>query len=97
MVGHVHPVSCHHGTTQTSVRSAIQTSGREIGEGRRQEFVVVGGDITMYNNPAFQAFLMATVAPYKMEWPSGEDRPLLSCRSVPGSAPRRILTLNRAK
>ena len=77
MVGHVHPVSCHHGTTQTSVRSAVQTSGREIGEGRRQEFVVVGDNITMYNNPAFQAFLMATVAPYKIEWPSGEDRPLV--------------------
>ena len=42
-----------------------------------QEFIFVDGGITMYNNPAFQAFLMATVAPYKMEWPVGEDRMLV--------------------
>ena len=42
-----------------------------------QEFVFVDGGISMYNNPAFQAFLMATVAPYKMEWPSGEDKILV--------------------
>lgn len=42
-----------------------------------QEFVFVDGGITMYNNPAFQAFLMATVAPYKMEWPVGEDKLLV--------------------
>ena len=42
-----------------------------------QEFVFVDGGITMYNNPAFQAFLMATIAPYKMEWPVGEDRLLV--------------------
>ncbi|MEK6763496.1 MAG: patatin-like phospholipase family protein [Nitrospirota bacterium] len=42
-----------------------------------QEFVFVDGGITMYNNPAFQAFLMTTVAPYKMEWPVGEDKLLV--------------------
>lgn len=42
-----------------------------------QEFVFVDGGITMYNNPAFQAFLMATVEPYKMEWPAGEDKMLV--------------------
>lgn len=42
-----------------------------------QEFVFVDGGITMYNNPAFQAFLMATVAPYKMEWQAGEDKLLV--------------------
>ncbi len=42
-----------------------------------QEFVFVDGGITMYNNPAFQAFLMATIAPYKMEWPVGEDKLLV--------------------
>jgi patatin-like phospholipase/acyl hydrolase len=42
-----------------------------------QEFIFVDGGITMYNNPAFQAFLMATVAPYKMEWKVGEDKLLV--------------------
>lgn len=36
------------------------------------DFVFVDGGITTYNNPAFQAFLMATVAPYKMAWQAGE-------------------------
>jgi patatin-like phospholipase/acyl hydrolase len=44
--------------------------------GRRQ-FVFVDGGITMYNNPAFQAFLMATVAPYRMGWASGADKLLV--------------------
>ena len=40
-------------------------------------FVFVDGGITTYNNPAFQAFLMATVEPYKMGWPAGEDKVLV--------------------
>lgn len=40
-------------------------------------FVFVDGGITTYNNPAFQAFLMATVEPYKMNWPTGEDKMLV--------------------
>ncbi len=43
----------------------------------KKEFVFVDGGITMYNNPSFQAFLMATVPPYKMGWATGEDRLLL--------------------
>ena len=42
-----------------------------------KDFVFVDGGITTYNNPAFQAFLMATVEPYKMEWPAGEDKILV--------------------
>jgi len=42
-----------------------------------QEFVFVDGGITMYNNPSFQAFLMATVEPYKVCWPSGVGNILL--------------------
>jgi hypothetical protein len=42
-----------------------------------QEFIFVDGGVTMYNNPAFQLFLMATVRPYRLEWPAGEDRMLL--------------------
>ncbi len=40
-------------------------------------FVFVDGGVTMYNNPAFQLFLMATVEPYKLGWPTGEDKMLL--------------------
>ena len=43
----------------------------------KSEFVFVDGGVTMYNNPAFQLFLMATVKPYKLEWPTGEDNLLL--------------------
>lgn len=43
----------------------------------RSEFVFVDGGITPYNNPAFQAFLMATLEPYALRWPSGEDRLLV--------------------
>lgn len=43
----------------------------------KQEFVFVDGGITTYNNPAFQAFLMATVEPYKMNWATGEDKMLI--------------------
>lgn len=41
------------------------------------EFIFVDGGVTMYNNPAFQLFLMATVGQYKLGWPAGEDRMLL--------------------
>jgi len=34
----------------------------------RKPYVFVDGGITMYNNPAFQAFIMATVEPYAVEW-----------------------------
>ena len=42
-----------------------------------QEFVFVDGGITTYNNPAFQAFLMATISPYKMNWMTGADKLLV--------------------
>jgi patatin-like phospholipase/acyl hydrolase len=41
------------------------------------EFIFVDGGVTMYNNPAFQLFLMATVGQYKVGWPTGEDKLLL--------------------
>ncbi|UVT14918.1 MAG: patatin-like phospholipase family protein [Nitrospira sp.] len=37
------------------------------------KFIFVDGGITMYNNPAFQAFIMATVEPYNLNWPAGEN------------------------
>ena len=46
----------------------------EVGDA---EFIFVDGGVTMYNNPAFQLFLMATVEPYNLNWPTGEDQMLL--------------------
>ena len=43
----------------------------------RNQFVFVDGGITTYNNPAFQAFLMATVEAYKMNWATGEQKLLI--------------------
>lgn len=40
-------------------------------------FVFVDGGVTMYNNPAFQLFLMATSESYRLCWPAGEDKMLL--------------------
>jgi hypothetical protein len=40
-------------------------------------FVFVDGGITMYNNPAFQTFLMATLGPYQLGWETGEDKLLI--------------------
>lgn len=40
-------------------------------------FIFVDGGVTMYNNPSFQLFLMATVEPYALQWPTGEDQMLL--------------------
>ncbi len=42
-----------------------------------EEFIFIDGALTTYNNPAFQAFLMATVEPYNLNWPAGEDNILL--------------------
>jgi len=41
------------------------------------KFIFVDGGVTTYNNPAFQAVLMATVEPFKMNWPVGEDKLLV--------------------
>lgn len=42
-----------------------------------RSFIFVDGGITTYNNPSFQAFLMATVEPYQLMWEAGEDRMLV--------------------
>jgi uncharacterized protein len=41
------------------------------------DYVFVDGGMTMYNNPAFQAFLMATVEPYGLSWDAGTDNMLI--------------------
>jgi len=43
----------------------------------RQEFVFVDGAVTVYHNPAFLLFQMATLPPYAVEWPVGEEEMLL--------------------
>ena len=42
-----------------------------------KEFIFVDGGVTMYNNPAFQAFLMATVEPFNLNWPASESKLLV--------------------
>jgi hypothetical protein len=50
-------------------------------------FVFVDGGVTPYNNPAFLLFRMATQAPYKLQWKTGE-RELLLISVGTGSAPQ---------
>ncbi len=40
-------------------------------QGKQLEFLFVDGGVTMFNNPAFQVFLMATVQPYNLCWQAG--------------------------
>jgi uncharacterized protein len=47
----------------------IQVGGRD--------FIFVDGGVTMYNNPAFELFLMATTDPYNLCWPTGENEMFL--------------------
>jgi uncharacterized protein len=46
----------------------------EVGD---QQFIFVDGGVTVYNNPAFLLFLMATMPPYEVRWPPGEENLLL--------------------
>ncbi len=51
-----------------------------IGDGRSGERIVgsfVDGGVSPFNNPALQAFMYATLAGYRLEWPAGKDRILL--------------------
>jgi patatin-like phospholipase/acyl hydrolase len=49
----------------------------EVVQVGKHEFVFVDGGVTTYNNPAFQAFLMATLEPYQMNWPATENKLLV--------------------
>ena len=51
-----------------------------------KHFIFVDGGVTMYNNPAFQLFLMATAEPYAVQWkPSEKDMLVISIGT--GTAP----------
>ena len=52
-----------------------------------KDFVFVDGGLTMYNNPAFQLFLMATHQAYGLSWTTGEDQMLLVSVGT-GTAPK---------
>lgn len=52
----------------------------------KQRFIFVDGGMTMYNNPAFQLFLMATAEPYQLKWETGADKMLLISLGT-GTAP----------
>lgn len=42
-----------------------------------RRFVFVDGGVTPYNNPAWLAFLTATLPPYRIGWATGEERMLV--------------------
>ena len=42
-----------------------------------ERFVFVDGAVSVYNNPAFLLFIMATLPQYRLRWPTGEDKMLL--------------------
>jgi patatin-like phospholipase/acyl hydrolase len=42
-----------------------------------RDFVFVDGGLTIYNNPAFLMFRMATLEPYRVRWAAGEDMMLV--------------------
>ena len=48
-----------------------------VNPSRPTPFVFVDGGVTVYNNPAFQLFLMATTEPYRLCWQTGENEMLL--------------------
>jgi len=50
------------------------------------DFIFVDGGVTMYNNPAFQLFLMATSEPYRLLWPTGQDKMLVISGGTGASA-----------
>jgi hypothetical protein len=56
-------------------------------------FVFVDGGITPYNNPAFLLYRMATIEPYRLNWPTGE-RNLLLISVGTGAAPTEFTSLD---
>jgi hypothetical protein len=56
-------------------------------EDERKTFVFVDGGVTPYNNPAFLLFRLATQAPYRLNWKTGE-RDLLLVSVGTGAAPQ---------
>lgn len=55
-------------------------------------FLMVDGGVTMYNNPAFLVFLMATTEPYNLCWPAGPEKMMVVSIGT-GTSPRANLDL----
>jgi hypothetical protein len=55
-----------------------------------ERFVFVDGAVSVYNNPAFLLFVMATLPEYRLQWDTGEDKMLLvsvGTGALSGAAP----------
>jgi predicted acylesterase/phospholipase RssA len=52
-----------------------------------KDYIFVDGGLTVFNNPAFQLFLMATAQPYNLNWPAGEHSMLVVSVGT-GQAPK---------
>lgn len=52
----------------------------------RHTFVFVDGGVTTYNNPAWLAFLTATLQPYGVNWKTGEEQMLVVSIGTGGTA-----------
>lgn len=57
----------------------------DVGNNR---FIFVDGGVTMYNNPAFQLFLMATVEPYNLGWKTKRPADMLLVSIGTGTSPQ---------
>jgi uncharacterized protein len=53
-----------------------------------QQFIFVDGGVTMYNNPAFQLFLMATIEPYNLSWKTTRPEDMLIVSIGTGTSPQ---------
>jgi len=58
----------------------------EVVQVGRNSFVFQDGGMTIYNNPALQLFLMATLEEHRLVWPTGEDKMLLVSVGTGGTA-----------
>jgi patatin-like phospholipase/acyl hydrolase len=61
---------------RASTAAPVYFPAEEIQVGH-QKFKFVDGGTTTFNNPGFLAFVMATTAPYRIDWESGADKMLL--------------------
>lgn len=76
---------------RASTAAPVYFPPEKIQVGQR-DFVFVDGGLTMYNNPAFHLFLMATLGVYRLGWPTGEDKLMLVSVGT-GTAPKAVDTL----
>ena len=80
---------------RASAAAPVFFSAEEIDLGPNR-FVFVDGGVTTYNNPSFLMFLMATLEPYGIRWPTGIDRLLLTSVGT-GTVPQDRPSLTRRR